>query len=368
MSLEQGSSAGAPSVVADGEAVGAGRGSGALEDGGRFVDSRRRERRAQRARVLEAMVAIAAEKGFTAASVDYVIKRARVSRRTFYELFDSLEDCFSVALEEALVGNSALISEAFEDKDCWEDGVFGALVALLMLFDSEPLLARAWLIESFTAGSWALELRERSIAALRGLIVERWNTMSHAEPQSGAPDPPEPGSPPIVGTMAAVLGVIERHLVTQQPEWLIMLLGPLMGLVMGTYQDADKVAREIARGEQRANELLAAPYPPSRRGASRKLASELPEALRDPRAHRARLCLLYLLEHPGASNRQIGLGAGIASHTQASTLLRRLFAMGLLLKRPGAPGQANAWSLSKRGARAARMIAESQVDTLRDLL
>jgi AcrR family transcriptional regulator len=45
----------------------------------------------QRSRVLAAMVAVVGEHGYQAASVEAVVKRARVSRRTFYELFDSIE-------------------------------------------------------------------------------------------------------------------------------------------------------------------------------------------------------------------------------------------------------------------------------------
>ena len=45
--------------------------------------------RAQRAKLLEAMVQAVAEKGFEAATVADAVRLARVSRGTFYELFDS---------------------------------------------------------------------------------------------------------------------------------------------------------------------------------------------------------------------------------------------------------------------------------------
>jgi hypothetical protein len=50
----------------------------------------------------------------------------------------------------------------------WQDGVRSALVSLLAFLDCEPLLARVWLIESLAAGAWALERRERDLAALHG--------------------------------------------------------------------------------------------------------------------------------------------------------------------------------------------------------
>src|SRR5436305_14339942 len=53
--------------------------------------------RSQRARLLEAMVRAVAEKGYEAATVADAVRLARVSRGTFYELFDSKEACLAAA-------------------------------------------------------------------------------------------------------------------------------------------------------------------------------------------------------------------------------------------------------------------------------
>jgi AcrR family transcriptional regulator len=64
----------------------------------------RRERRSpedvaswQRHRMLTAMVAAVAEKGYTNMAVADVVQRARVSRATFYEQFEDKTDCFVAA-------------------------------------------------------------------------------------------------------------------------------------------------------------------------------------------------------------------------------------------------------------------------------
>ena len=54
--------------------------------------------RAQRAKLLEAMVQVVAEKGYAAATVADAVRLARVSRGTFYELFDSKEACLASRL------------------------------------------------------------------------------------------------------------------------------------------------------------------------------------------------------------------------------------------------------------------------------
>src|SRR5260370_21448653 len=51
----------------------------------------------QRAKLLDAMVRVVAEKGYEAATVADAVKLARVSRGTFYELFESKEACLADA-------------------------------------------------------------------------------------------------------------------------------------------------------------------------------------------------------------------------------------------------------------------------------
>ena len=58
--------------------------------------------------ILEAVVSVVYEGGFAGASVTSVCARAKVSRRTFYETFDSLQDCFSALLEEGALARKLL--------------------------------------------------------------------------------------------------------------------------------------------------------------------------------------------------------------------------------------------------------------------
>lgn len=55
-----------------------------------------------RERILEAIVAVAARRGYAGASVARIIARAGVSRATFYQHFRSREDCFLAAHEHTL--------------------------------------------------------------------------------------------------------------------------------------------------------------------------------------------------------------------------------------------------------------------------
>jgi AcrR family transcriptional regulator len=311
---------------------------------GEPAGSPERARRIQRMRIIDATAQAVKEQSFAAVSVSSVTARAKVSRRAFYEIFDGLEDCFLAVLDEGALRVNALISRAFDREQSWLVGVRAALADLLLFFEAEPALAHVLLVEAGAAGPRARERREHHLSAVRSLIEQRWGAprVGQAHPFVNA------------GVMASLLGVLHTHLVTAGEEPPIALLGPLMGLVASPYLDQSGVAREIALGDVLAGELLGR----RRREQPRQSAGgvKLPDLLLDPRAHRARACVLFLAAHPGASNRQVARAVGITRDSHISTLLARLQGVGLLVKRPGPPGGATAWSPSSYGVRVANAL------------
>jgi AcrR family transcriptional regulator len=299
----------------------------------------------RRARIVQAMVQLACERGFAGASVAAVCARARVSGNAFYEAFDTREACFLEALDEGHRRASLAVERVFADSGSWLDGVRMSLVELLSLFDDEPQLARVCIVESLAAGSWALERRQQHIVSLMHSIVGRWGDLAPREPHAFANE----------GVTAAVLGVIQHHLLAGRPEPLRGLLGPLMGLVAAPYMDPQSVAQEVERAGAIARHLLAEV---SRRRSAQpqRNGEDVPEALRRPRAHRARASVRYLANHPGASNREIARAVGIARDTQISTMLARLVKAGLLEKRTAKPGGANSWTLTRCGQAAVQAL------------
>ena len=297
------------------------------------------------ARIVRAMAATVCEQqGFAGVQVASVCARAGISRATFFKVFDSRESCFTAVLDEGYRGASAAVCDAFERAEDWLEGVRTALAALLSFFDAEPQLARACLVESLAAGPWALKRGEAHVAALTRLIAAHWEGMA----------PREPYPLTNVGVMASLLGIIRNHLLADRPEPLVGLLGPLTGLATSPYLDTHAMAEQVKRSSALAVELLAArDGGPPRRECG---APEMPGLLLNPRAHRARECMLYLAEQPGASNRQVATAIGVASHTQISALLGRLARAGLLVKDQGRPGRPNAWSLTPCGGRIAQAL------------
>jgi AcrR family transcriptional regulator len=287
----------------------------------------------QRDRILWAMVEVVAQRGYAGASVELVVAQAGVSRRTFYRCFEDREECFKELLDQVSARALDLVATSFTRNMTWQDGMRSALASVLAFLDSEPLLARVWLVESLAAGGWALERRERNLAALRALIVARWPALESL------------GSSPLAveGAMASVLGVIQTHIVTGRPRSLIELLGPLTGLVAAQYLPPCSVAHEVERGE----ELARTGGPAQPRFMHESVA--IPPVLTNPNAHRARRCVLFLADCQQASNREIAAAIGVAHDSQISKLLACLHTEGLLAKHSEGVGKRNTWRLTTRG-------------------
>jgi len=150
--------------------------------------------------------------------------------------------------------------------------------------------------------------------------------------------------------MASVLGIIHTHIVTRRPTPLVELLGPLMGLVAAQYLPSRAVASEIQRGEELARKIQAST------GHTIRARVAIPAVLSNPNAHRVRRCLLFLAEHPQASNREIASGIGVAHASQISKLLSCLHGERLVARHSAGAGKRNAWWLTSRGEEVSRAL------------
>jgi AcrR family transcriptional regulator len=163
-------------------------------------------RLAQRERLLRAVMAAVAEKGYAAATVADVVARARVSRAAFYEQFADKEACFLAA---AAAGSEVLVSRvtagaAAERGSSPPDAVAalrGAIAAYLAICAEEPAFARCLLVELLAAGPRALALRNLGYGELARLF-RAWHRTARAR----NPDWPEVPAQ----THAAAVGAIHE--------------------------------------------------------------------------------------------------------------------------------------------------------------
>lgn len=111
-----------------------------------------------------------AEQGYHAVSVGDLVARAKISRRTFYELFDSKEACFKAAFEvlvEVATGRLATAIQSAGQLD-WRELVRTSLAAYLRILAEEPAAARTLHIEALIAGPELAGYRERLMTVFAG--------------------------------------------------------------------------------------------------------------------------------------------------------------------------------------------------------
>lgn len=126
----------------------------------------------QRNRIHQAMIEVVSKRGYPETRVVDVIGVAGVSRKTFYELFDSKEDCFLAAYDVLLENILGEATDAFESKPAgsWSERMRGALAALLEHLSQHPEEARFAIVEVLAAGPKALARRDAALRQFTGFL------------------------------------------------------------------------------------------------------------------------------------------------------------------------------------------------------
>ena len=138
-------------------------------------------RDAQRARLLRAVIAVVADKGYGHTTVADVVRGARVSRNVFYAHFTDLEACFFAAVGAArdeivhhLIGSTRDHTRGPARIAVLRAGVH----AYLTLCAQEPEFVRCILIELPAVGREALNGRNAAYRQIAGLL-RRWRDTGH---------------------------------------------------------------------------------------------------------------------------------------------------------------------------------------------
>jgi AcrR family transcriptional regulator len=297
----------------------------------------------QRTRMLAATVEAVEEVGYARLTVAQVIGRARVSRKTFYDLFDDREDCFLAAFDEAVEQLGELVSEAYLAESRWREGIRAGLLALLRFMDDEPGLARMVIVEALGAGPRVLERRAEVLEHVKETI-DSGRAGAGARVSRATEEAPDVTAEGVIG---AVFAVLHTRLLARGREPFSALLGPLMSMIVLPYLGPRAASQELTRE---------APKAIRRKRSPRRTARDPLEGLDMRLTYRTVRVLTFIGEHPGASNREIAEGAGIADQGQISKLLTRLERLELVRNTGDGQvkGASNAWHLTDRGAQVER--------------
>ncbi len=325
----------------------------------------------QRVRILRAAAKAVEEHGYTAVTVAHITARARISRRTFYELFMDREQCLLAVLRDIERQLTAELQEADLDGLPWRERVRLGLWTVLRFFDREPVLARFCVVESVRG--------EGQIAAYReGLLARVADVIAAGGRQS---DPDAECSPLVAeGVVGAVVSILSTRLAAsgrraagRSREEMASggpvsdLLGELMGLIVLPYLGSGAAREERDRPAPVEPEpaALAVPAAGSKRGGKCLPLDPAPAAGPAPRmTYRTALVLEAIAQTPGLSNLDVARHAQINDQGQVSKLLARLQRNGLVQNTGRGQGQGapNEWRLTPAGQKLERNIHEHARD------
>lgn len=200
----------------------------------------------QRGRILEAMRAAIAEHGYSDASVADVIKRAGVSRKTFYAQFTDKEDCFLAIYDEHVARLHSVTRDAFDAQDEWIPALRAGVAALLSALSYDPAVARLCFVDVLAAGPHAAEARNAAMRELEGILeLGRGGDATAGE---RSPTPRALGM-----SMVGGLGeVLYQEIVAGRAEQLPELLPELMYTLVLPFEGRETAQRELERTSRRS--------------------------------------------------------------------------------------------------------------------
>lgn len=127
---------------------------------GRHGLSREDVSSAQRARIFGGLVHAVSERGYGSTPVAEILRRAGVSRETFYQLFTSKQDCFLACLDEASSSFVTMLAAERPSDELSPRDRFGRLLeTYLTALADDPDRARVFLVEVYAAGPEAIVAR-----------------------------------------------------------------------------------------------------------------------------------------------------------------------------------------------------------------
>jgi AcrR family transcriptional regulator len=159
------------------------------------------------------MIELVAEHGYNAVSVEKLASCARVSKRDFYKIFASKEECFLSAYDVIVSHSVRGIIAAAEGGGGWRERLRLGFLTFADQITSHPAAARLALVEAFTAGAVAVERMQRTNRLLEALVARNLALADDA-----------PWLPPLVvkGIVAGGIRLARARLLSGHPRQLTL--------------------------------------------------------------------------------------------------------------------------------------------------
>jgi AcrR family transcriptional regulator len=191
----------------------------------------------QRERLLGAIAETLDELGYDKTTVSSIGAHAHVSKSDFYRHFDSKDDCFVGAYDDAVARLRAEVVSACAGRNGWADGVCAAIAAGLAWLAREPARANLLLVEGLRAGR---DVYERYLAALQGFVPL---LRDGASGDVVVPRAPEATDEAVLGGMASL---IARRVLAGETEELEKFFPDVAQFALAPYLGAAEARRIIS--------------------------------------------------------------------------------------------------------------------------
>jgi AcrR family transcriptional regulator len=191
----------------------------------------------QRERLLTAIAETLDQLGYDKTTVSSIGAHAHVSKSDFYRHFDSKDDCFIGAYDDAAERLREEVVTACVGRDDWADGVCAGIAAGLAWLACEPARANLLLVEGLRAGR---EVYERYLAALQSFVP----LLRQGAPEDVVvPRPPRATDEAVLGGMASL---VARRVLAGETKQLAKFFPDVAQFALAPYLGAAEARRIIS--------------------------------------------------------------------------------------------------------------------------
>jgi len=195
----------------------------------------------QRRRILRATADLVAERSYRDTTAEMIIRRAKVGYGTFYKHFESKEASLLALFDRTAEGSRRRLENVFDSEEGpWPRKIAAVISALFEEVRADPVLAKACLVESLTAGKPAIAAYDAAVKRFEPFFTPGRELSPHGDrlPKT------------LEGTVASgVLWIVYQQLRRDEPERLSSLLPETIEFALRPYvgeEQAGRAADELA--------------------------------------------------------------------------------------------------------------------------
>lgn len=204
------------------------------------VESRELAARGERERIVEALIEIAAERGYAETRIETILERAGVDRPTFDRHFRGKYDCFLSTWQELNESCMREMMEAYESEEEWTDKLRAVACEIVEALRHDPSRA-SFAVEVLAAGDAARARRDMTMRVIAGLIDAGRNEMD---------DPDSVPHTTAEALAGSAYGQVYAKVARGQADELPALVPQLMSAAVMPYLGMDAALAELSRGFQ----------------------------------------------------------------------------------------------------------------------